>query len=61
MSEKKVTIIVNLASLEIKSNYYGEEDEFEYWPSDQKQPLELPNGIKVVLLKTEEIGPLLKR
>ena len=61
MSEKKVTIIVNLASLEIKSNYYGEEDEFVYWPSDQKHPLELPNGIKVVLLKTEEIGPLLKR
>ena len=61
VSEQKVGFIVNLTSLEKAFSYYGEKDEFEYWPTDEKQPMELGNGLKIDLVHTEKIGDLLKR
>ena len=59
--EKKALVIVNLTSLDNTGGYYGEDQDIDYWPSDENQPKVLGNGMKIELLHTEQIGSLVKR
>ena len=61
VQEKRALVIINLTSLDNTGGYYGEEQDIDYWPSDENQPKVLGNGIKIELLHTEQIGSLLKR
>ena len=61
MLKQKALVIVNLTSLENTGGYYGEEQDYDYWPSDENQPKVLENEIKIELLHTEQIGSILKR
>ena len=59
--QQKALVIVNLTSLENTGGYYGEEQDYDYWPSDEDQPKVLGNGLKIDLLHEEKIGSLVKR
>ena len=61
VKEQQVQVIVHLSTLEEKGVYYGDEDEEDYWPSEQGGPKELKNGLKIELLSSGKDGAILKR
>ena len=61
VKEQQVQVIVHLSTLEEKEVYYGDEEEEDYWPSEQGGPKELKNGLKIELLSSGKDGAILKR
>jgi len=61
VKKHQVQVIVHLSTLEDKGAYYGDAEEEDYWPSEQKGPKELKNGLKIELLSSGRDGSILKR
>ena len=61
VKKQQVQVIVHLSTLEEKGAYFGDEDEEDYWPSEQGRPKELKNGLKIDLLSSGKDGAILKR